>query len=433
MKIPGLNNHIYLNHLSGAPRTRTPELETVSNPETVAQTSRATRAEWARKASVRERARLPWTKMLGVTITDNAANPFRDPPDTGHFIQGLPYKLSDTTPDDVRTYIEATLCNLNHESLAQLHNRAQAFLTHRAAERRILDRTDRALKDPSGTSKALQQSAWMIHVQRKAFAHLSTYTNETARATMEGRYLHYASAGPHPWKGKAIARVSATAALPMSMLVSGQEGPLTLEQSACGAEIALAVHLITREVEEVLSRHAVLGYQVKAKREPDLVANDARPSHVRHGLNLSPDHATKIHEELGLPIRTGPSGSASFMGLSHYHACKSLDVPQHPEDVDAAEYRQIVIDLAFHYFCTGELPAHTARMINQHRAELGVPQKTVDDYFVQTHSYPEVSGPVEWGLQRRRPYGNDMRDAAQKAAEYLEENARDSQGQPQAE
>lgn len=296
-------------------------------------------------------------------------------------------------PQATERYVEDTLFNIEHPSLAQMHERASAFEHYLPAEQAILKQTGAALEQKDPIQPAMQQSSWMAHVQRGAFANREAdAANLPLRDSIATQYRE---------GNFARARVSDGAREPVAMMVSGERGPFSAEQSKHGAEIALSGQLLGKHLNHP-GRRELDEFRVDAVRETDENGKASHQTSSRHGMNLANDPGTQIRDRLQLPVMSGTSGTTSSMTLSHLHAARQAEVEFAAPGLSPAQAKTEMTDLAFHYLREGAVPQAVGAGVNKKRQELGANPKQVADELVQTHSYPEVSSAVDLGLQGKK-------------------------------
>lgn len=296
-------------------------------------------------------------------------------------------------PQATQDYVNDTLFNIEHPSLAQMHARASAFEHYLPAEQAILNQTRAALEQKDSIQPAMQQSSWMAHVQRGAFANREAdAANLPLRESIAAQYRE--SNFPR-------ARVSDGAREPVAMMVRGEHGPLSFEQSQHGAEIALSGQLLGKHLNHP-GRKELDAFRVDAQREPDENGKASHQTSSRHGMNLANDPGTQIRDRLQLPVMSGTSGTTSSMTLSHLHAAKQAGVEFAAPGLSREQAQTEMTDLAFHYLRKGAVPQAVGAGVNKKRQELGANPKQVPDEMVQTHSFPEVSSAVDLGLQGKK-------------------------------
>ena len=204
-----------------------------------------------------------------------------------------------------------------------------------------------------------------------------------------------------------IVRVPPESTESMAMIVGGEAGPLTLEQSRYGAAIAVACQALAKKRLAMPDRAALADLRMKARR-----SNDTAVSKKISGVNLSRDPGTVLRDSLGLPVMTGSSCTAWDIILSHQHAVEKSGAQFYAPQLDDAHWdmtqkKHLMTDLALTYMRKGALPQYVAGLLNDVRIQYGMQAKEVRQDLVQTHSYPEVSASVELALAGRMGYDED--------------------------
>lgn len=324
----------------------------------------------------------------------------KESPDIGHTGHSIGTQNTRGGPDAgpvVEQYVEKTLFNIKHESLAHMHARAEAFVHYLPAEKAIVQQTDADLNRRDEISPAMQQSSWMAHVQRGAFADRDQpaetlkLRDEIAQAYRSGENF-------------AGARVSGEATEMAAMMVRGEQGPFTFEQSRNGAEIALTGQLLSKNL-AMKERAALSAERVDAIRAKDESGKPSHQTRSQHGMDLSQDPGTQVRDKMGLPVMSGTSGTSSTLALSHLQAAQDQKVPHIAPGLTEAQANASMTDLAFHYMRQGALPHAVAGGVNALREKLGAAPKDVAPEAVQTHSWPEVSAAVELSIGGRSTDG----------------------------
>lgn len=280
-----------------------------------------------------------------------------------------------------------SLFHLKHNSEKQRQSRAEAFENHLQAERKIIAATDIGLTNTSNvTSPEMMQSSWMAHVQRGGFSKMDNQQEERDKLAAQYRSNNVP-----------FAKVSPGAREAAAMMVRGEAGPFTREQSALGAELALTGHLLRKKLTPETEKS--LGEKVlEADRGIDEMGKKSHQTTSPGGMNLSPDFGTYLRDRLRLPVMSGTSGTTSRMVLSHLQESAKQGVSPMADGLNRKRGKMAVIDLAFHYMRKGALPQAVAEGINSNRENLGLPKKTVIEDRVQTHSYPEVAAAVDMAV-----------------------------------
>ena len=298
-------------------------------------------------------------------------------------IDGQPYQANENTPPEIRRFLSQSLSNNRYDSVAQLHRRANVYLEYIGAEKKLIKAAEVALQDPD--SPLVQQSGWMAHLERalwnseSALEHmdrqqLGNKVLETTTTALEGTPYFK----PGPWK------LSSSASSVFAMMLKGEAGPFTAEQSTTGFEVAQEGQLVAGRL-EITAR--------KAYRVANRHAASRSQTHVHTtagGLDLSRDVGTRLRDELGVPVMTGTSGSASDVALGAQQAQASWAAPGLTEE----EAKTAMVDIALHFFrsktTSTSPPVLLAKGMNLLRGTLGLPAKEVEVAQVFTHSYAEV-------------------------------------------
>ncbi|WP_159665826.1 hypothetical protein [Andreprevotia sp. IGB-42] len=331
---------------------------------------------------------------------------------SGHSVNGKAFTPVHDTPAVVRDYVSQNHMGLHHDSETQLHRRAAATQKYMPAEKAMLDDIGQKLDD--GHSAEMRQSSWMAHVQRGDLGSLAL--SDDARAHLAAEFRSGAS--------KAVPKTSEAAREAMAMAVQGQHGPLTLEQSRQGAEMASVSQILQSKfikaemgpadlASQLQARKALRSERVEATRELDEHGKPSHQTRSEHGMNLANDVGTRMRDRVGLPVMSGTSGTSSEVVSSHRFAAQRQGVSMHapgfgddsghtPEHNPGQTF-EATTNLMFHQMRSGAVPQEVGRQINAQRARLGLPVKDVPDAHVQTHSYPEVRAGVALTLAKVNP------------------------------
>ncbi|RWA46854.1 hypothetical protein AU476_35240 [Cupriavidus sp. UYMSc13B] len=211
---------------------------------------------------------------------------------------GTLYRVDEHTPVVVRKFLSEFHFNNRFDSEEQLKARAENYLAYIEAEKKLIDGAHSALQDTQ--SPVFKQSAWLCHLERGIWQQSSESTperlnrkqlgNEAAGTAQAGPELPYAR--PWPWP------LSPVSASTVSMMVKGEAGPFTLEQTRTGFE----------SVQEGV----LLGSKLFPERKTYRVdhRHDARrdgthPTKTLEGTDLSQDEGTQMRDAFKVPVMTG--------------------------------------------------------------------------------------------------------------------------------
>jgi hypothetical protein len=315
----------------------------------------------------------------------------------------------------LKHFLGSTLSNNRYESIEQLQLRAENVLHHFEAEQKILEQTKAGLEDPH--SAVYQQATWMAHLERlnwKEAAPLGPDDREHwARAIEPGQGY----ARDSPLRGL---RMAEPIAQTLSMMMKGQEGPLTESQSLAGFELAQLGTVIASRLRIEERKN----YRQQARVDADRQGTSMLTT--RDGMDLSKDLGTQLRDEYCLPVMTGTSGSSSDAALSTKFASMKAGVPWAAPGLDEEQAQRAASDLGLQYFRDDRsAPAHvTAAVVNHLRAAAHLPPMHVVAQRVFTHSYPEIDAAVRLTLQGQSGWDEQaMRAATLASAQRLSDVA----------
>ncbi|AVS64169.1 secretion protein EspV [Paracidovorax avenae] len=297
------------------------------------------------------------------------------------------------TSSAIRQFLSQSLSNNRYASGEHLRVRAENYLAYIDAEKALIDRADVALQNvPSAASR---QSAWMCHLERGVWREetgLLGTDRQRLAAEAEGSMVPAPSspyARPRAWT------VSPVAASALAMMIRGEEGPFTMEQSKTGFEtlqesLLLASRLKHRERKSYRSAH-----------RHDANRSETHPTKTPGGTDLSRDPGSRLRDEAGIPVMTGTSGSSSDIALATLYAAERAKLPWMAPGLDPQAGMDAMVDLSLQFFRTeGSSPSVAmARGMNRVRFDAGLPPKEVDAHQVFSHSYAEIDAGVRLTLE----------------------------------
>lgn len=307
-------------------------------------------------------------------------------------IDGQPYQANENTPPEIRQFLSQSLSNTRYDSVTHLHHRAKVYLEYIEAEKTLIKDAAVALQDPA--SQLVQQSGWMIHLERHLWNSESTIKHldrlKLDRQQLGDKVLETATAlEGTPYFRPGRRKLSSPASSVFAMVLKGEAGPLTAEQSTTGFDIAQEGQLVAGRL-DIAARKTYRN----ENRHP---ANRSR-THVRTvgGLDLSGDAGTLERDKQGVPVMTGTSGSSSDAALATKFGAQQAQASWAAPGLTEEEAKTAMTDLALHFFrskttsTSTSPPVLLAEDMNLARGELGLPAKEVEVAQVFTHSYAEV-------------------------------------------
>ena len=283
-----------------------------------------------------------------------------------------------------------SLSNTRYDSVKQLQRRAEVYLEYIEAEKTLIKAAEVALQDPA--SQLVQQSGWMIHLER------ALWNSESAESALEDmdrqqlgdKVLETATVlEGTPYFRVGRRKLSSPASSVFAMVLKGEAGPLTAEQSTTGFDVAQEGQLVAGRL-NIAAR--------KAWRDANRHPANRSQTHVRTvgGLDLSRDAGTQVRDELGVPVMTGTSGSSSDAALATKFGAQQAQASWAAPGLTEEEAKTAMTDLALYYFrskttsTSTSPPVLLAEDMNLARGELGLPAKEVEVAQVFTHSYAEI-------------------------------------------
>jgi ribosomal protein S20 len=396
-----------------------------------------------RSAQDAVRANMPKSNGKPVVLGDVGEHA----PYTGYSINGKNFSPNESTPKIIRDHIKKTLSNLNFESFDQLKTYVKNYERSIGKEQKLLNQIARRMDNPD--SHEFQQSSHLVGIQRAVFAReglvhpeitqlrkaLANPTLPTAERAKMQRVLadKVASEGntrtnlSEAYGTPAAARqappgsIMADVGIPdtpaarslFKMMISGEEGPLTLAQSKLGAEVSasgglIRMHLqphVPSESHNAGNASAPFGTyrhlnRVFANRIFDADAGVGHSTTAVHGMDLRNDLGTKVSYSLGNAVRSGTSGTTSDGLLSALSAASAAGVSWIAPGVPARSARTVFAKLMFRNLVDEHVPLVTGNGangnggINGIHVRQGGSSRTVgvnmDHRRVQTHSFAEV-------------------------------------------
>ena len=314
-------------------------------------------------------------------------------------IDGKPYQTTEHTPAAIRQFLSQSLSNNRYDSVAHLQHRAEVYLEYIEAEKTLIKATSIALQDSA--SPVVQQSGWMAHLER------GLWKSESVLENMDRQQLGNEALGTAtPSEGSPYFRprswqLSPDANSAFAMMLKGEAGPFTEDQSKAGFEVAQEGQLMAgrlkiadRMTYRVANRHDASRSRTHVYKTPG-------------GLDLSQDAGTRLRDELNAPVMTGTSGSASDVALATKFGAQYAQASWAAAGLTEDEAKTAMTDLALHFFrskgSSTSPPALLAKGMNSVRHMLGLPAKEVEATQVFTHSYPEVHAGISLTIDGADP------------------------------
>lgn len=339
---------------------------------------------------------------------------------TGHWIGNepvMPSHIPSGSSEQQRTamsdYLLNTHMNMQHQNMETVQRRATAFSQWGGAEANILANTKAALSD--FRTPHFQMSSHMVHNERRILADRANHLRETVPETASTKLSEEVtkmttvrSQGVGPAYNELT-----------DMMIHGKKGPLTVEQSALGIEATIVGH----HVLDKTSQYAKTNPRMQATRPIDLeTSSPSHPTTSPHGMDLSKDPGTQLREELGLPVMTGTSGSASDVIRSYGFTLAELShkIPE-GQFMDASKHRDLLYDLSFNWMRSGAPMTGVRGLISDHQTKqkfkkISTPSPTA----TQTHSFPEIAAGVDLTLDGNTP--DNLRKSTHNALAIMKQN-----------
>lgn len=321
------------------------------------------------------------------------------------------YEVTENTPENIKQFLSMGLSNNTYTSLEHLEQRANAYLQNIEAEKKILANTAAGLNNPS--SNVSKQSAWMAHLERGTWARdLRESDRERLGAEAAG------TAGVVPMKGSPFygptgLKLSDNGRSGFAMMLRGEHGPLTLDQTKSGFEYAQTGQVAAGR----LQRDGTLSpdrENFRKENRVDAVRSGTHFTKTETGLDLKDDKGTQIRDAMKAPVMSGTSGSSSDGAIAAKYAAQRHSVSWAAPGLSESQAAQAMADLSLNYF-RGEKasPAeNNMRAMNALRRKMGDSTKTVDEANVFSHSYPEIYSGIKLTLDGSK--GDDV-DALKKS------------------
>jgi hypothetical protein len=305
--------------------------------------------------------------------------------------------------EKIKEFLGSTLSNNRYESMDQLQLRAENFLRHIEAEKKILAQTTEGLKDPQ--SPVYQQATWMAALERLNWKHEASLDpsdrEQLAREIERGEGFEKDS----PFRS---IRVSASLAKALSMMLEKQEGPLTEAQALAGFEMA--------QLGTVIASRVGIEERMKIRRQYRVDADRQGTSMTQSpdGVDLSADLGTQLRDQHGLPVMTGTSGSSSDAALSPKFASLKTGVPWTAPGLSEQQAQHAIADLGLQFFRGDDsTPSRSiAASVNRLRTAAHLPPMHVDSQHVFSHSYPEIDAALRLTLQGKSGWNKQAMQAA---------------------
>ncbi|MDK2124360.1 DUF6531 domain-containing protein [Parachitinimonas caeni] len=202
---------------------------------------------------------------------------------------------------------------------------------------------------------------------------------------------------------KGAVEVPVAARSAFAMMLRGEQGPLSFEQSQYGVELAASGQLVMHELAPV---SAIGESRLNFRKDTRINANRNTPtgqfthsSFTPDGMALQGDLGSQVARDFGLHVMSGTSGTSSDGVLSTQWAASRQGVSWKPEGMSNSRAAQAMTDLSLYYMREQVVPRTMAdNQLNPLRVKLGyeampVPgQVPLSNVFV--HSYAEVNAAV---------------------------------------
>jgi hypothetical protein len=323
------------------------------------------------------------------------------------------YRLTGQTPAEVEKFLRTTLSNSRYESPEQLRQRATSYLRYIESEKKLVLDTAEALTRPD--SDEAMQAGWLAHLERGTWG-VGAQADAENREDLSKLIRENALADESSPLAKRPVKMSEAVRPAVAMMVRGEKGPLTPEQTRSGFEIALVGHVLAMRlgVDPERSRHA------STRRHSASKSGTSQTKNV-HGLRLDEDLGTTLRDKAGLPVMTGTSGSASDVANAALYGSVKLGGRWADPRLSESAAEKAMVHLAHHYMRSEDspLPHDVARRLNRIRDVQGLEPKEVDAPNVFTHTYAEVHAGISMSLASSPP--NDRQALKQVTRNSLRE------------
>jgi hypothetical protein len=360
-------------------------------------------------------ARDDWRNYSQAHIAGKPFVPDKGPESIRAFLQNSVSNNRREFLEKLQQFLASTLSNSRYGSIDQLHLRAENFLHHFEAEKKMLEQTAAGLQDPD--SPVYRQASWLAHLERlnwREEASLEPSTRaQLAREIERGRGF----AQDSPFSGFSVPQ---PIALALSMMFEAKQGPLIEPQALAGFELAQAGAAIAY----------LLGFEERATfRDQHHVYADRQGTHLTttaDGLDLSEDLGTQLRDKYRLPVMTGTSSSASEVAQSAKSASIKAGVPWAAPGLSEEQAQRAISDLGLQFFRgEGSTPSnYIAAGVNRLRAAAHLPPMRVDSQHVFSHSYPEIDAAVRLTLAGKSGLDEQaMREVTRASVQRLAEIA----------
>lgn len=325
-------------------------------------------------------------------------------------IGGKSYQVTESTPENIKQFLSVGLSNNAYHSIEHLDQRANAYLQNIEAEKKILADTSAGLTNPA--SSVSKQSSWMAHLERGIWAHdLRKSDRERLGAEAAGTDGVVPKEGS-PFFGPSGLKLSENGRSGFAMMMRGEHGPLTLEQTKSGFEYAQTGQVAAGR----LQRDGTLSPDrdiFRKKNRVDAERSGTHFSKTETGLDLTNDKGTQIRDAMHAPVMTGTSGSSSDGAIATKYAAQRHGVSWAAPGLSESQAAQAMADLSLNYF-RGEKASpseNNMNALNALRRKMGDSAKIVDEAHVFSHSYPEIYSGIKLTLDGSK--GDDV-DALKK-------------------
>lgn len=314
------------------------------------------------------------------------------PPHTGVSINGVNFQPKDDPL--LRRFVEETLQNCNYDSHELLKVRAENFFKYIKSEEAI----NLAAKNDMNNveSPVARQSAHMAHLIRGVWtiAQLEPHIREQLRKEIIGQ-----DSGVENKLLDGKEKIFEAAKELYAMIINKEEGPLTREQSQYGAELAASSVDLAEKLKPYSETFSNLDKYAATNK---VRSNRLGSARAPHGMDLSKDLASKIRDEMGLPVMLGTSGTASEITSAVKFSASTQNVPMWASGLKKEQGKNALID-AVHYFMRDQVaPIAMQLLYNKIRVQYGAEPKTADLSKTFVHSYPEISTAIDMTVASKK-------------------------------
>ncbi|MBR7964595.1 hypothetical protein [Burkholderia latens] len=293
----------------------------------------------------------------------------------------------------LKRYVEETLQNINYESLEHLTNRATNYFYHLESEKAIISDAREAVRDSN--SALFRQSAHVAHLVRGLWSLVKL--DEATRIKL-GNELLARKSGPEGCLPTSVFDLLFEGAKELhAMIARREQGPLTLEQSQYGVELASGLTSIARRFRPPADLFDRVEQDMVLHR---VSSNRGGTNHFQstHGTDLSMDEGSMLRDRLGVSVMLGNSGTSADIALVTKLAATEMNQSMWAEGLSDEQGRLALIDALMYFMREQVVPISSQSAYDSTRARLGADPKNVDSFNVFSHSYSEISTAVHLAL-----------------------------------